>query len=152
MKEKLNSLKNRIIDNFNKNRIPVIIMLLLWIFVVIFTLSSYSNTLGKISSGNEFFDNVIELADDLKVTESLPVVEDAESVAIKFATFARRNNGSFNVKVTGETSKKVYADKTIKVSGIQDNALFRCLPLPPLHSVLLSLRPASCTQVRHRFA
>ena len=122
MKEKLNSLKNRIIDNFNKNRIPVIIMLLLWIFAVVFTLSSYSNTLGKISSGNEFFDNVVELADDLKVTESLPVVEDAESVAIKFATFARRNNGSFNVKVTGETSKKVYADKTIKVSGIQDNA------------------------------
>ena len=65
MKEKLNSLKNRIIDNFNKNRIPVIIMLLLWIFVVVFTLSSYSNTLGKISSGNEFFDNVVELADDL---------------------------------------------------------------------------------------
>ena len=122
MKDKLEELKRRISENFEKNRIPVIVMLLLWVFVVVFTLYSYRDNLGKISSGNEAYDIVTELCEGTKVVETLPVVEDSEAIAIKFATYARKNVGSFNVKVTGSDSKKVYADKNVNVKSIQDNA------------------------------
>ncbi len=122
MKEKIEILKNRVKDNFNKNKIVIIAMFLLWIFTVVFTLYSYRNTLGKISSGNEAYDNVVELCEGTKLSEKLPVVEDSESLAIKFATYARKNKGTFNVKVIGDKSKNVYLDKDTNVKLIQDNA------------------------------
>ena len=122
MKNKLIELKNRVIENFNKNKIPTIVLLLVWAAVVVFTLSSYKDTLGKISSGNESYDNVVELCEGTTVEETLPANEGSDAVAIKFATYARRNNGSFDVKVSGTQSGKVYTEKTVKVSSIQDNA------------------------------
>ena len=122
MKEKIEILKNRVKDNFYKNKIAIIAMFLLWIFTVVFTLYSYRNTLGKISSGNEAYDNVVELCEGTKLSEKLPVVEDSESLAIKFATYARKNKGTFNVKVIGDKSKNVYLDKDTNVKLIQDNA------------------------------
>ena len=122
MKSKLIELKNRVIENFNKNKIPTIALLLAWIVVVFFTLFSYKDTLGKISSGNEAYDNVVELCEGTTIEERLPANEGSDAIAIKFATYARRNNGSFDVKVSGTQSGKVYTEKTVKVSTIQDNA------------------------------
>ncbi len=122
MKEKVKELKNRVIENYRKNRIMVILALIAWIFVVAFTLYSYRDTLGRISTGNEASDQVIELSEGVTLKTVIPVEEDAEAAAIKFATYARRNNGSFDVRITGSDSKKVYVEKTIKVSSLQDNA------------------------------
>ena len=122
MKEKLDRFGNRIVTNFKNNRIAVIVLLVIWVLTVIFTLFSYKDTLGKISSGNEAFDQVVELCDDLVVTETLPIVEDSDAIVIKFATYARKNQGSFNVQVIGNKSGKVYADKTVRANDIQDNA------------------------------
>lgn len=122
MKNRLIDLKNRIIKNFSENKVLSLTMIVLWIAVVFFTLSSYKNTLGKISNGNEAFDNVVELCEGITVSEVLPITEDAESIAIKFATYARRNNGSFNIRVSGVDSNKIYAEKSVKVSSLQDNA------------------------------
>ncbi len=134
MKEKTEKLKNTVKENFNKNRIAVTAMILIWIFTVVFTLYSYRNTLGKISSGNEFYDNVVEMCEGTKISEKLPVVEDSESLAIKFATYARKNKGTFNVKVSGEKSNTVYLDKDINVNYIQDNAFVTFRLSEKLHS------------------
>lgn len=122
MKNKLNDLKNRIIENYNKNRNITIALMVLWVVVVFFTLSSNKETLGKISSGNEFYDNVTELCDGLEIVETVDTKQGSEAIAIKFATYARRNNGSFDVKVLGADSNRTYCEKTIKVSSLQDNA------------------------------
>ena len=122
MKDKLKNLKNRIIKNFKENKIPVIVLMLIWVFVVAFTLFSYKETLGKISSGNEFYDNVVELCDGRTIEEVLPANEGSESIAIKFATFARKNNGSFDIVVSGTDSKREYLNRTIKANSLQDNA------------------------------
>ena len=122
MKDKLKNLKDRIIKNFKENKIPAIVLMLIWVFVVAFTLFSYKETLGKISSGNEFYDNVVELCDGRTIEEVLPANEGSESIAIKFATFARKNSGSFDIVVSGTDSKREYLNRTIKANSLQDNA------------------------------
>ena len=122
MKEKFARLIDRVKENFKKNRIPIIILLVIWILAVVFSLQSYQKTMGKKSSGNEFYDEVVELCDDLVVEEIVPVEPDSDVLAIKFATYARKNNGSFNVKVVGNKSKTVYLDQTVKANSVQDNA------------------------------
>lgn len=122
MKRRFDELKSRIAENFRKNRIPVIILSVLWIAAVVFTLHMYHDNLGKISSGNEAYENVVELSNGISISETLPSVEDSEAVAVKFATYARKNNGSFDIEVIGADSGHVYAQKTVKVSSLQDNA------------------------------
>ncbi|MCR4633428.1 MAG: DUF2142 domain-containing protein [Erysipelotrichaceae bacterium] len=128
MKNKLKDLKNRIVENFKKNKAVTIALMVLWVVAVVFTLSSNKNTLGKISSGNEFYDNVIELCDGLTVEEVLDTEEGIEAIAVKFATYARKNSGSFDVKILGADTEKIYNEKTVKVSSLQDNA-FLIFPL-----------------------
>lgn len=120
--EKLNKLLERVKENFKKNRIAVSVLLLFWVAVVAFTLLVYKDSLGKTSIGNETYDNVVELAKGVKVDETVPVIEASDAVCIKMATYARKNSGTVNVKVTGTKSKTVYADKTINIAGLQDNA------------------------------
>lgn len=122
MKEKLNHLLIRIRENFKQNKIAVIAMLLIWAAVVVFTLVSYSDSLGKISTGNEFYENIVELSQGMEVSETVPVVEGSDVVAVKLATYARKNNGDFEIKVTGTDSDTLYAEKKIRVSSLQDNA------------------------------
>ena len=123
MRDKLQDLKRRIKENFDSHRIAVIALLAIWIFAVVFTLYFYRDSLGKISSGNEEADFVTELFNGVTIEEVLPVNEGSEAIAIKFATFARRNMGSFDIAVTGEDSGKVYVKQNVKVSLLQDNAL-----------------------------
>ena len=119
---KLKNLFDRVKENYSKNKIVVTILLLLWVVTVVATLFTYKDTLGKGSTGNEAFDNVVELIQGTTIEEVLPAEEGADAIAIKVATYARNNSGTFNVKVTGNNTKKVYADKTINVQSVQDNA------------------------------
>ena len=91
--EKLRELMGRIKNNFSKNRILVSVLLLLWIVTIVVTLLTYKDSLGKMSTGNEAFDNVIELVEDVELKETVKSVEGSDALAIKMATFARRNNG-----------------------------------------------------------
>ena len=125
MKEKFADLKKRIVENFNKNRYLIIGLFLAWFVVVGLTLYSNRDTLGKQSSGNEFFENYVELIDGVSISETLPVEEDADTIAIKMATYARNNSGAINITVTGKDSKTVYADETINVKSVEDNSFVR---------------------------
>ena len=125
MKEKFADLKKRIAENFNKNRYLIIGLFLAWFVVVGLTLYSNRDTLGKQSSGNEFFENYVELIDGVSINETLPVEEDADTIAIKMATYARNNSGTINITVTGKDSKTVYADETINVKSVEDNSFVR---------------------------
>ena len=122
MRKKLELLKNRIRENFRENRIAVIAMFLLWFFVIGYTLYACQDSLGMLSSGNEACDIVIELSKGVVIKETVPISEDSGTIAVKFATFARNNSGTFDVTVKGASSNHVYAKETVKVTGIQDNA------------------------------
>lgn len=122
MSEIFNKLKSRIKENYAKNKILVLLSFLVWFCVVVTTLFVYQDTLGKKSSGNEAFDNVVELNSNASISEVLPVQDKAESIAIKMATYARENSGNFTVTVKGYKSNNVYAEKTFNVSMLQDNA------------------------------
>ena len=117
----MKDLKNRLKENFSKNRYVIIGLFVAWIAIVGFTLYSYRDTLGKQSSGNEFYDNYVELTSGTSICETVPVEEGADTVAVKMATYARKNSGNINITVTGAKSGKVYADKTINVKNVLDN-------------------------------
>ncbi len=119
---KLPDLGQRIKKNYRHKGLVVTFLLLLWAVVVLGTILMYHNSLGKIASGNEISDNIVELIRGNKVTETLDVVEGSDTIAIKLATYARKNTGKFTVTVVGEDSHKVYAAREIDVRTIQDNA------------------------------
>jgi len=146
MKDSFKSFKNRVAENFKQNKIAVIAMLLIWIAVIVFTLFFYKDSLGKLSVGNEYYDHVVELCNGVKIKEVLPVEEGSDTIAIKFATFARKNKGTFTVTISGADSKKVYAEKTIKVSSLQDNAFTTFVlseTMDPLKEAKLSIELTS---------
>jgi uncharacterized membrane protein len=120
--EKKTSLGERIRKNTHRKGLVITVLILLWINVVLGTLLMYRNSLGKISSGNEAYDNIVELVRGSKVVETVGIVEDSDVLTIKLATYARRNSGKFVVTVVGHDSHKVYAAKEIDVRTIQDNA------------------------------
>ena len=125
MKDKLLELKRRMNENFNRNRYLIIGLFLLWFAAVGITLYANRDTLGKQSSGNEFFENYVELIDGVSIVETLPVQEDADVVAVKMATYARNNAGTITLSVTGKDSNTVYANETIDVRSVQDNSFVR---------------------------
>ena len=117
----MKDLGKRLKENFSKNRYVIVGLFVAWIAIVAFTLYSYRDTLGKQSSGNEFYDNYVELTSGTLICETVPVEEGADTVAVKMATYARKNSGNINITVTGTKSGKVYADKTINVKNVLDN-------------------------------
>lgn len=135
MKDRFIKLIERIKTNFNKNRLLNSGLIIVWILIVVLTLQFNRDALGKLSSGNEFYDSYVELTKDVVIQEKVPVEEGADTVAVKFATYARRNSGSFHVSVKGLDSGDVYADKDIKVGNVEDNAFVRIPLNEELHQV-----------------
>lgn len=121
---KLTSLKERIKKNFKENKVLLFVLLAIWIVTIVITLSSYNNTLGKQSIGNEGSQEVVELDKNTKIVQYLNVddLEESESICIKFATYARTGNkGNIYVKVTGQDSKIEYVNEAINISKLVDN-------------------------------
>ena len=79
MIQKMNDLFHRIKKNFSENKVSTIIILLLWALMVVFTLYINKDILGKISSGSESYDKVMELTSDVVASEVMPVQEDADA-------------------------------------------------------------------------
>ncbi len=128
MKDRCKKLIERVRTNFKKKPLLNAGLIIAWILIVVLTLLFNRDSLGKLSSGNEFYDQYIELTKDVHITETVPIEEGADTVAVKMATYARRNAGNIHVLVKGMDSDKVYAEKDIRVGSIQDNAFTR-IPL-----------------------
>ena len=120
---KTNNLKERIKENFIKNKVLLIVFSIIWVATIAITLSFYGNTLGKQSIGNEGSQNIVEVYKNSSIEEKIKVedIQDAKSIAIKFATYLRVNKGNINIVVKGDTSNTEYVNKTIDVKTIQDN-------------------------------
>lgn len=119
------SLVKRIKDNFKKNKWYLLAFTIIWVILVVFLLNKYSTSIGKEFIGNENRnDNVVELNEETKIEALIPSQDKADSVSVLLATYARKNKGEFTIKVTGTTSKYVYAQETINVDKIQDNAYY----------------------------
>ncbi|MBO4918729.1 MAG: hypothetical protein J5365_01085, partial [Erysipelotrichaceae bacterium] len=122
-------MKNRLKKNFAENKILLSIFLISWILLLIFTLSSYRTTLGKLSVGNDSYDrSVAEVNENVSIEAVIPAVQDGESVSILFATYARINEGTVTVQIANDTTEEIYASETIDVGKIIDND-FRTFPL-----------------------
>lgn len=126
MKEYLKNLKKRIIENFVKNKVLLIVFTLIWVVVSVVTISSYSKTLGKESTGNEsYYRSVVEVNKDTKIVQTSPIEENGECVSILMANFADpARKGEIYVSIDGKDSKFNYAKETIVVENIQDNAYY----------------------------
>lgn len=112
----------KISSNFKKNRIILLVFSLLWIATVTVTLLTYKDTLGKRSKGNSDREIALEINRDTVVTQTFQVDEGTDAVSVLMVTYARKNRGTLQIRVTDITGTKTYADKSISVSNIQDNA------------------------------
>lgn len=124
MKNSLIDLKDRLVNNYKKNKWFLFVFVVVWIIVCFFTMNSYKDSLGKESIGNSNNDKIIELNKDTKIVTVIPAEDQAESISILFGTYARKNSGLVNVTVKGYESKTEYINKDINIASIQDNAFY----------------------------
>ena len=120
MKMKTNCLNLKSID-INKKVITAV-LLFFWFLVVLITLVCYNSSLGKQSFGNNVADSVVELDNNTSIEEVLFAEENTDSVAIKIATYARKNKGNITLVVKGIDSDTVYVEKSFGINSLQDNA------------------------------
>lgn len=122
MKNKLSSLKERIIKNFSENKVLFFVCIAIWTITIILTLVFYNTSLGMDSIGPNDYTNVVEVNENTSVAQVLPVENETNSFGIYFASYRRNNSGKVNIKVTGNDSKVVYVEKSVNVDLLQDNA------------------------------
>jgi uncharacterized membrane protein len=118
MKKQLKAIGNR----FKENRWILLVFLLIWAVFAFLTLHFYKNTLGMESIGNSSSDAVVELNRDTKLKQMMFSVDGAESFSVRFATYARKNQGNVNILIRGLDTGKVYLKETIDVKSIEDNS------------------------------
>jgi uncharacterized membrane protein len=118
----LSIVKQKIKNNFKKNKFFMLVVLVIWAVLIFFTINKYKDSLGKEPIGNDLQDKVIELSKNVKIESIIPIEENTESISVKFATYARRNKGTVTIEISGVESGKVYGTKTINVNNIQDNS------------------------------
>ena len=107
--------------DINKKVIAAV-LLFLWLLIMFISLGCYSSSLGKQSFGNNVADSIVELDKDTSIEEVLFAEENTESVAIKVATYARKNRGNITLTVKGIDSDKIYVEKSFEINSLQDNA------------------------------
>ena len=122
MGKKLVDLKTRIKENFIKNKVLLIVFIVIWAIVVSGTLFINSSTLGKEPIGNQELRNTLDLDNKTKIVQILPLQDGSENISIKYGTYIRNNKGNVYITVKGTKSNKIYADTKTNVKTIQDNA------------------------------
>ncbi len=118
MKNSAPALKERI----KKNRWVLLGFVLVWAVFVVFVLRSFKNTLGMESIGNSSSDAVVEIYKGKLLQQEMFAVDGAESFSVRFATYARKNEGNIRILLKGKDSGTVYADQLVDVNSIQDNS------------------------------
>ncbi len=118
----INRLTDRIKTNFKKNKYVILAFLLIWIVVIALTLTSYQDSMGKKSRGNSEIEIPYEINSETVIEQTMKVDEGTDAVSIFMITYARKNKGHLYLSITDLTGSKVYAEKTIDVTKIQDNA------------------------------
>lgn len=115
---------SRVKENFKKNKVVLAIVLTVWTVLIAVSLVFYSSTMGKEAIGNDLTGYVVELTKDSEIKEVLPAEDGSESIAIKLATYARKNKGNVYITVKGLDDGFVYADETVKAASVNDNAFY----------------------------
>lgn len=113
---------SRVKENFNKNKYFLLAFVIIWAVFVSITLFHYKDTLGRESEGADNAVEVIELNENVNVSQSIEIPENARTISLKYATYIRKNKGDVFVKVTGDESGIVYVDAKTHINNIQDNA------------------------------
>lgn len=112
----------RIKENFIKHKVLFIVFIVIWVLLVIGTLSFYKTTFGKEPIGGDTYKYTYELTKDSTYTEIIPIEKNTQAISIKYATYIRNNKGHIYVKIKGIDTDDVYLDTKTNVRFIQDNA------------------------------
>lgn len=143
----------RIRNNFKKNFKLIIVFIVIWTVLVITTLNNNKSTLGKASFGNEYSQCVVELNKDISVEQIVPITENSQSIAIKFATYQRRGNkGNITIEVKGTKSNIDYGTQIVDVTSLQDNAYYSFFVNEPLSFIkdeFIKIRISSNSEKGH---
>lgn len=116
--------KEKIKENFNKNKILLLVFSLLWIVCVVLTLINYNTTLGKRSDGNYDKDVAVEIDNNTIISQSFMVEDGTEAISVNLVTYARKNSGILNFTVTNYNGSVIYANKDVDCSNIQDRSFY----------------------------
>lgn len=115
-------MKERIKRNIKENKVPLIIFSVIWATLIIITLSFYANTLGKESIGSRALNDIVEIDKDTSIHQEIMLEKGTDLISIKYATYARKNNGTLKLTIIGKDTKNVYLEENKKISLTQDNA------------------------------
>ncbi|MBQ0036874.1 MAG: DUF2142 domain-containing protein [Firmicutes bacterium] len=119
---KLSILKDRIKENFMKNKVLLIVFSVIWIGTIVLTLSFYDSSLGKEPVGGQDYSHTYRLYNNRKLVQTIPTVDGSKAISIKYATYIRNNKGNVYVKAVGSDTNNVYLDTKTNVKSMQDNA------------------------------
>ena len=113
----INSLKEKIGVNFEKNKVMILVSILIWVVTFAATIYGYRNTLGRESVGTLEYNYVQKLSEDKNVKQIVDTVDGVDSVSVRLELY-QKNNSNITIEITGEESGKVYGRKTYKVRNV----------------------------------
>ena len=111
-------MKERIKNNFNKNRVLIIGLVALWVATVFITLFIYRDTLGKESSGTLQYDYVEPVNSNRSLTQIVDTIDQTKAVSVRLEML-RKSNETVRIEVIGQSSNKVYGKQEIRISDIR---------------------------------
>lgn len=118
----MGNIKDKVKENFKKNKWFILVFVIIWVVFIGITLSHYKNTLGKESDGASIASEVVELNQDTTISQSISIPEGSKTISLKYATYIRKNKGNVYIEVKGNNTGIVYLDTKTNIAGIQDNA------------------------------
>lgn len=113
----MNSILNRIKTNFKKNKMIILIFMVIWIAASIITLYGYRNTLGRESLGNLEYNYVEVLNSNKSITQIIDTYDGVDSVSVRLEVY-KKNNSTVTIKVIGKDSNELYGEKTMKIKNV----------------------------------
>lgn len=116
------ALKTRVKENFIKNKVLLLVFMLLWTIIVVGTLILNNSTLGKEPLGNQELSKTIEINNKTKIIQKLPVENGSKNISLKYATYIRNNKGYVYVTIKGLDSNIEYLNTKTNTKIMQDNA------------------------------
>ena len=115
--DRMENIKNRIKENFNKNKILLVAVLLLWVITIVLTLFSYKDSLGYESYGNNEYEYIEKLDNKTELIQYVDSRADIVSVSIRLEVY-RKTNNNVTIEVSGNNSGTIYGSRAIKIKNV----------------------------------
>lgn len=113
----MSSVMEKIKNNFKKNRIMIIVSLLLWFIIFAVTVYGYRNTIGRESIGTLEYNYVEKLNENRSLKQIVDVTDGIDSISVRLEVY-KKNNSNVTIEIIGQDSGKIYGIKTYKIRNV----------------------------------